>query len=136
MTVNSHQVVELQARIEAGNKELAEFEAQQNQQTDESEQHKESVDVETTAATEEDVNKESVLIYKSKCEEQKSNQLYFQRAGVGVSLQSLVVRLSSQRISLKTLKTGRRSPRYGKEEKNSVFRIKGGTTIFVLFGSR
>lgn len=56
------EVAELQARIEAGNKELAEFEAQQNQQTDESEQHEEPVDVETTATTEEDANKESVLI--------------------------------------------------------------------------
>lgn len=56
------EVAELQARIEAGNKELAEFEAQKNQHTDESEQHEESVDVETTVATEEDANKESVLI--------------------------------------------------------------------------
>ena len=56
------EVAELQARIEAGNKELAEFEAQQNQQTEESDQHEESVEVEATATTEDDANKESVLI--------------------------------------------------------------------------
>ena len=52
----------MQARIEAGNKELAEFEAQQNQQIEESDQHEESVEVEATATTEDDANKESVLI--------------------------------------------------------------------------
>lgn len=56
------EVAELQARIEAGNKELAEFEAQQNQQIEESDQHEESVEVEATATTEDDANKESVLI--------------------------------------------------------------------------
>ena len=56
------EVAELQARIEAGNKELTEFEAQQNQHTEEIVQHEESVEVEATAATEEDANKESVLI--------------------------------------------------------------------------
>ena len=55
------EVAELQARIEAGNKELAEFEAQQNQQTEESDQHEESVEVEA-ATTEDDANKESRLI--------------------------------------------------------------------------
>ena len=56
------EVAELQARIEAGNKELAEFEAQKNQHTEDLVQHEESVEVEATAATEEDANKESVLI--------------------------------------------------------------------------
>ena len=56
------EVAELQARIEAGNKELAEFEAQQNQHTEEIVQHEESVEVEAIASTEDDANKESVLI--------------------------------------------------------------------------
>ena len=56
------ELAELQARIEAGNKELAEFEAQQNQHTEEIDQHEETVEVEATVATEEDANKESVLI--------------------------------------------------------------------------
>ena len=57
------EVAELQARIEElATKELAEFEAQQNQQTEESDQHEEPVEVEATAATEDDANKESVLI--------------------------------------------------------------------------
>ena len=50
------------SRIEAGNKELAEFEAQQNQQTEESDQHEEPVEVEATATTEDDANKESVPV--------------------------------------------------------------------------
>ena len=51
-------------------------------------------------------------------------------------LQSLVVRLSSQAIQSESSKTGR-SPRYGiRGKKLSLFSNKGGTTIFVLFGSR
>ena len=53
------EMAELQARIEAGNRELAEFEAQQDHYVEE---HLEPVEVEGPSSNEEDTNKESVLI--------------------------------------------------------------------------
>ena len=53
------EIAELQARIEAGNRELAEFEAQQHHYVEE---HLEPVEVEGPSSNEEDTNKESVLI--------------------------------------------------------------------------
>ncbi|MDU1097970.1 MAG: cell division protein DivIVA, partial [Streptococcus mitis] len=53
------EMAELQARIEAGNRELAEFEAQQHHYVEE---HLEPVEVEAPSSNEEDTNKESVLI--------------------------------------------------------------------------
>ena len=53
------EMAELQARIEAGNRELAEFEAQQHHYVEE---HLEPVEVEGPSSNEEDTNKESVLI--------------------------------------------------------------------------
>ena len=53
------EMTELQARIEAANKELAEFEAQQHHYVEE---HLEPVEVEGPSSNEEDTNKESVLI--------------------------------------------------------------------------
>ena len=53
------EMTELQARIDAANKELAEFEAQQHHYVEE---HLEPVEVEGPSSNEEDTNKESVLI--------------------------------------------------------------------------
>ncbi len=64
--------------------------------------------------------------------EQNSTNYIFSEREMVWALQSLVVRLSLQRIQSENSKTGR-SPRYGKKRKKRPVFFEQRTTIFVLF---